>query len=97
MTMLFGSSGIGEPAYRGAIYLGSDPTTHAGLGLISPAEAAELGLEVSNGAPEPVRLELEYDPRGDWREGLEWKLPTWAVFAAAVALLAWKAGGRIGA
>ena len=91
MTMLYGSSGVGEPEYAGAIY--SPDNASLGLGQYRTMDFQDVdGDGVDDRDAPTVELGLEYDPAPQIRYGA---IPGWLVLLAVVGWLANKAGGRI--
>lgn len=91
--ILYGSSGIGEPEYSGAIY--SPDLASVGLGQWDARTAVFLDVDgdgVDDRDQPVVELGLEYDPEPQVRYGA---IPAWIVLLGVVAWLANKAGGRI--
>lgn len=82
MSILKGSSGVGEPKYAGGIAPGQ-PVIYDGLGLYDPGEpdAVELGLEYdATPTPSPIRAELA---------------PAWLIGSIVLGWVAWKIADRI--
>lgn len=86
--MLYGSSGVGEPEYAGAIY--SPDNASLGLGQYGDRDIIYGYAGVAD--PPVVELGLEYDPEPQVRYGA---IPGWIVLLAVVGWLANRAGGRI--